>query len=213
MAEIKHLSHTHEAIMEHMVANPEESLESVAKRFGYTQGWLSQLIHSSLFQAQLHYRQDVSFSEAALSVKDRISHMAHQSLKRLNERIEFGSLNNGELIDTAELALKSLGFGAPKQQPVFQQNNQINVNQPVDRTILHEARQLMLKRAPLNLDQDPSDDRSEHSNNYHVPQISEPALDASRGAAGLPRRVPEPSGVAQAGFGAFGEVRKGAPAT
>lgn len=151
------LSHRHRAIMEHMIANPEASNAEVARAFGVTEPWLSSLIHSELFQLELRYLQDVAFSELTVSIKDRINNLAHESLKRLQQRLELNVVTNDTLVDVAELALKSLGFGAPKTQapgplaPVF--NQQINNfgSAPIDAKLLADARDRMLRVVPLQL--------------------------------------------------------------
>lgn len=212
MAEVVKLSHTHEAIMAFMVANPTVPLKDVAAKFNFTQGWLSQLIHSSLFQAQLHYRQDVEFSEAALSVRDRLQEMAHTSLEKINERIALGGLGPDHLLASAELALKSLGFGAPKASaPTAVINNNTYVTQPVDRAILSEARAVMAQRQPLTLEhrQDEPVVRSEHSHDDRVPESSQPREVAVGNPVGGARPIPDAPSMATTGFATFGEVRKG----
>jgi hypothetical protein len=149
------LSHRHHAIMEFMIANPEAPNSEVAKFFQVTEPWLSSLIHSELFQLELRYKQDVVFSEVATSVKDRITNLAHTSLQRLQERIDLGAVQTDTLVDISELALKSLGFGAPKVSamqpaaPVF--NQQINNfgSAPIDAKLLADARDRMLRSQPL----------------------------------------------------------------
>ena len=53
MAEIARLNTTHEMLMNWLVCNPEKSLRECADHFGYTQSWLSQIIHSDIFQHAL----------------------------------------------------------------------------------------------------------------------------------------------------------------
>lgn len=154
---VRRLSHTHMAIMKFMIENPEMSTEAVAAEFKYTPAWLSQLVHSDLFQMELKYWQNLGLSEATLGVRDRLNDVAHQSLMRLQERLAtIGSqIPVDSLVDISEMALKSLGFGAPKAPvmgpgaaPVF--NTQINNfgNEPVDRKLLEDARARM-RGAPL----------------------------------------------------------------
>lgn len=213
VSEVIKLSHTHQAIMAFMVENPEVPLDKVAAKFGYTQGWLSQLIHSSLFQAELHYKQDVHFGEAALSVKDRITEAAHQSLARINERVQSGVVSTDTLVDIAEMALKNLGYGAPKAAPQAVINNNTYVNQPVDRTILAEARATMQQRAPLTLEHQPHEptspvDRGEYRHDDRLPESREPQETPDGDRARGPQRPAHAGAVASVGFASFGAVRR-----
>lgn len=141
MGELARISHTHDQIIDWMLANPNQPQSLCAATFGYTQSWLSTLIHSDLFQAKLQERQETIFGEVALSVKDRITSLAHDSLAKLQEKIY--SMDNPEhLIATSELALKALGFvgtsGAGR--PPIQVNNFNGPTQMVTKDVLAEAR-------------------------------------------------------------------------
>jgi hypothetical protein len=147
MAQVIRLSHRHEAILNWLIANPEQKLEDCAREFGVTQPWLSSLIHCDLFQSALREKQAYVFGEISITVKDRITHLAHESLRRLTERIESGSVSNDQLIDSAELAVKSMGFGAPKPQGPIN-NNFVFQTPQIDASTLADARQLMYAQRP-----------------------------------------------------------------
>lgn len=222
-AVVQKLSIKHTAIMDFMIANPEIKLGDVAQKFGVTQGWLSQLIHSSLFQAELAYKKEVMFGELTLSIKDRVVNLAHGSLSKLEELSHAGALSIEQNIDVAELTLKSLGFGAPKTQgavgPVGQQTN-IFIGQGVSKDILAEARAAMLQKpAPALIEgevvnaPEPSPARvepvlgSQHSSDGPLPETGERQAVADLSGAGSGQRVPFGAGVAPAGFGSFGGSR------
>lgn len=145
--------------MKHMIAYPEMGGAEIAAMFHYTPAYISQLIHSDLFQMELRYWQDLGVSEATLSVKDRLNDVAHQSLERLQARLATvgDQISVDRLVDISEMALKNLGFGAPKTHAmtagpqVFNNNVQVNNfgNEPVDAQLLAEARQRMLLTPPL----------------------------------------------------------------
>lgn len=141
MPEIKNISHRHDQIMDWLIANPALPLSACAAEFGVTQPWLSCIIHSDLFQAELKRRQQEVFGEVALTVKDRITALAHDSLRRLHEKVIVEERLD-LLTDTADLALKALGFGPQPGRPAMVQ---VNVNQPmtVSKDVLAEARARM----------------------------------------------------------------------
>lgn len=204
---IAKLSHMHRAIMDFMIANPEQPNSVVAKQFNVTEAWLSTLIHSELFQMELRYKQDVVFSEVALSVKDRLTNLAHTSLKRLQERLDLNVVSNETLVDVSELALKSLGFG-PKPQtpmvaqpPVFQQQNNFHFgSQPADAKMLEEARKRMHAPTRAALPQLTEDidnvQRIGHSDDDNGTEAGERQEITIEGSAGAREREPLARSVA-----------------
>lgn len=222
-AVVQKLSIKHNAIMDFMIANPEMLLGDVAKKFGVTPGWLSQLIHSSLFQAELAYKKEVMFGELTITIKDRITNIAHGTLNKLEQLTDAGALSVDQTLDLAELTLKSLGFGAPKTQgqiqpQVGQQN--IFIGQSVTPQILQEARAAMLTKPETPAIEgeivhasEPSPARvepvlrSEHPDDNHVPEVGQLQVPASGSPVGGGQRGTFGEGVAKAGFGSFGGSR------
>ena len=144
---VKDLSATHVQIMDWIIANPHRSLGECAETFGYTQGWLSQIIHSDCFEALLAERQIELFGEVKLTVRDRVIGLAHESLRRLTEKVAVEQ-DTDKVANAADIALKALGFGAkaaPAAVGNFTQNNTVVVNS-VDPKTLAQARELMQRR-------------------------------------------------------------------
>lgn len=140
MAEIKSLSVRHNEIMDYLMANPTTRLGDVARHFGVTQPWLSQIIHSDIFQASLREKQDVAFHHTVLSVREKIEHVAHMALDRLAETLPLES-DTRTLNTVAENVLDRLGFGTKQISPSTTQNTTINVLS----VELQEARALLGK--------------------------------------------------------------------
>lgn len=111
MAELKSLSHTHQAIMDFMMANPTVHLGDVAKNFGYTQAWLSQIIHSDAFQAMLKEKQHIAFHHTVMPIREKMTELAHMALDKtlqlLPQEVDVRTAQ-----DIAEGMLDRLGFGA-----------------------------------------------------------------------------------------------------
>lgn len=141
------MSPTHVQIVNWLLANPEKPLAACAAQFGYTQSWLSQVIHSDCFQAYLEERQIELFGDVRLSVRDRIIGLAHESLRRLAERVavepDLDKINNA-----ADTALKALGYGAKPAMPSTLVQQQQVVVGTVDAKTLAAARELMHRARP-----------------------------------------------------------------
>ncbi len=145
----KSLAPVHVQIMDYIIANPTANYADVAAHFGYTSGWLSQIIHSDAFQAMLAEKQVDMFGDVKLSVKDRITGLAHESLRRLSEKITTEQ-DTQTVANVADIAIKALGFGArnPTSPAVGAQQNNFFVGS-VDKSTLEAARQLLHKPAAL----------------------------------------------------------------
>jgi hypothetical protein len=141
--EIQRVSHTHNAIMDYMLANPGVNLGSIAAHFGYTQPWLSCIIHSDAFQSLLKDRQDTIFHHTVMPIREKMLGVASQALDRIAERIPIET-DLGVLTKTASTVLDRLGFGT--QQAAVVINNTVNNTQVNTlRSELNDARALMGK--------------------------------------------------------------------
>lgn len=105
------ISHTHEAIMNFMIAAPQLPLRDVAAHFGYTQAWLSTLIHSDLFQARLREKQGLVMSGIAEDLTAKLKAVADVGIEKIAQQLET-SEDPRFLLESTKLALTHLGFGA-----------------------------------------------------------------------------------------------------
>lgn len=118
MPEVAKLSHTHHAILEFMVANPSLKNREVAAKFGYTEAWLSCIIHSDAFQRQLKERQDQTFNHTVLPLRDKMNIIAHKMLDKVIEApVESIDLDTAK--ETGLAMLDRLGF-SPKHPSQLQ---------------------------------------------------------------------------------------------
>ena len=113
--QVASLSHTHEAVMNWMLVNPDKSLRECADQFGYTQSWLSTLIHSDIFQAQLAARQEGIRARIADSIPQKMRQAADVGIEKLIGKLE--QTEDPEFIlDATDKLLHRLGY-APQKVP------------------------------------------------------------------------------------------------
>jgi hypothetical protein len=118
----------HEAIMNRMIAYPEENLGQCAQAFGITAAWLSTLIHSNCFQARLKEKQAAIFGMIGGNLVSKLQAVADVGVERLAEMVET-STDPRFVKDTTDMVLTKLGFGAKAQgngSPIGTQNVQQN---------------------------------------------------------------------------------------
>lgn len=147
---IKRLNFSHEAIARWLLENPDASLGKCAEEFGYTQGWLSIIIHSDAFRAKYESMQTEADRLVLNDIPAKMRGAASLALEGLADQVEKavadGSVaHRGFLLDTSEKLLAKLGYGnkggvtinAPNAQ-----NVQANV---VDNVALERARAKLLE--------------------------------------------------------------------
>lgn len=153
MPEIKTMSHTHLDIARFMVQNPAAPLSAVAQYFGYTQSWLSTMIHSSAFQAHLAELQGAADKVVVLDVPTRLRGIAGLALDKLGEQLD-AAMTSGPasridrdfVHDTAELTLKALGYGSRAVGSPLDPGPPGNTVIYADAVMINSARERILER-------------------------------------------------------------------
>lgn len=147
MAEIVRLSNTHEMVMNWLVLNPEKSLRECADHFGYTQAWLSQLIHSDLFQQALRGKHEMIAVRIAESIPAKLGRLADIGLERLTEQLE-KSEDPDFILDATDKILHRMGYAPssarnPGGSPAQLGNSGVQQNFFINAGDLTAARELM----------------------------------------------------------------------
>lgn len=143
-AQIGKISYSHEALMNWLLVNPDRPLRDAAAYFGYTQAWISTVIHSDIFQAKLFARQEKVFAQVAQDLPTKLAGAAHIALERMTEKLTTTE-DPKYLLDATDKLLHRMGYApaaarAPQGAPVIQ-NTQIN-NFSVSSADLNAAREL-----------------------------------------------------------------------
>lgn len=111
MAEIATLSHRHVAIVDYLLAHPQIRLGEVAQHFGYTQAWLSQIIHSDAFQNMLKEKEGAIFHHTVMPLREKMLATAHIAMDKLVDMLP-GSIDIREVQSVGDSMLDRLGFGS-----------------------------------------------------------------------------------------------------
>lgn len=182
MAEVQKLSIKHIDILNFLLANPMVKLQDVAAHYGITQPWLSQVIHSDMFQRLLKERQDAVFHHTVLPLKEKLTTLAHQALDKLYDRVE-ATNDVGELREVATSALDRIGF-SPKAAPAVVNNN-VTQLMVIERERLARARSLIGRPRAALLEGKPDE----------VSTIAPPILGGFEGQAAIPLAQAEDVGA------------------
>lgn len=126
-------SYTHEAMVDLIVAKPQITQGELAHHFGYTPGWISQVVNSDAFQEALARRKnELVDPRLRMSIEEKLKGLVDQSLIILAEKLA--------ATQDAKMAMKALDVGARaagygiKSANIGQVNNYIAVVPPKERS-------------------------------------------------------------------------------
>lgn len=145
--QIQKVSVKHDAIMDYMIANPTAPMSAVAEQFKIGAAWLSVIIHSDAFQAQLEVKKDGVFNSTVVPLREKLIGVAHLGLDRLGEALEHTSPHSADgkefIADTTDSILANLGY-SPKSAPTPSAPTQNNTFiMQADKGMLADARDAM----------------------------------------------------------------------
>ena len=112
MYQLLNISHRHEQIINWLLLNPDKPLVECAKYFGYTQTWLSQIIHSDMFQALYRERCAESHTLAVHTITNELSGLTALAIERATDLIETRKASERFLGDTLRTSLAALGYSS-----------------------------------------------------------------------------------------------------
>lgn len=128
---IAKISYSHDAMIDLIIANPGINQDEIAKTFGYTPGWISQVIASDAFQSRLAARKnEIVDPLIRASVEERLKGLAHRSLEVLMRKLNSAdaAISDELALGAAKIATTALGYGA--KQAAVQNNVQFVVQVP-----------------------------------------------------------------------------------
>lgn len=125
---IQKVRYSHDAMIDQIVANPWVSQGQLAAYFGYTEGWVSQVIAADSFQSRLAERKNELVDPTIrATIEERFKGLVLQSLEVLRRKLESPIVSDELAIKALDVAAKAAGYGA-KTSPVV--NNQFVVQVP-----------------------------------------------------------------------------------
>jgi hypothetical protein len=110
---IQKVHYTHDAMIDLIIENPAIDQREIARHFGYTEGWVSQVFAADAFQARLAERKDEIINPALkATVEERFKALVLQSMEVLRRKLESAAVSEETALKTLEIAAKAAGYGA-----------------------------------------------------------------------------------------------------
>lgn len=120
---IARVKYSHDALIDEIIANPTIPQGELAKRFGYTQTWLSRVMNSDAFLARLAVRkQDLVDPAITVSVDEKLREVASRSLDVVLEKLHQPIVSTDTAMKALEISSKALGYGARQANIAVQTN-------------------------------------------------------------------------------------------
>ena len=105
-------SYTHEALADLILGNPAISQNELAAHFGYTPGWISQIIASDAFQAFLAERKDEIVDPLLRgAIEESMKGLVLQSMERLRDKLA-ANPSDQLVLEVFKNSSRALGYGA-----------------------------------------------------------------------------------------------------
>ena len=111
-------SYSHQAMAELILGNPAIDQNELAAHFGYTAGWVSQVIASDAFQAYLATRkEEIVDPVLRAAVEESFKGLVLQSISILRRKLE-ANPSDQLVLEVFKNSAKALGYGARPQAVV-----------------------------------------------------------------------------------------------
>lgn len=112
MGKLQRVSYTHDAMIDLMISHPEWSKTDIAKHFGYSPSWISNIWASDAFQARYAERRtELVNPTLQVTLEENFRAMTYESLRVLKEKLEQPACPAEVALRAAEMGAKALGLG------------------------------------------------------------------------------------------------------
>jgi hypothetical protein len=128
---IQKVNYSHDGMINLILANRGITQNEIAKHFGYSASWVSQIMSSDAFQAKLLERAgEIEDPTLRATVEDGLKGLITRSMAILKEKLDkpAAEIPDNLAVRTLELSTRALGYGA--RETAVQVN--VNVDQHLD---------------------------------------------------------------------------------
>lgn len=120
MGRLEKVRYSHVDMIDFIIANPGVTQNDLAARYGYSVGWISNVMASDAWQVAMAARRSEMVDPVlAATIQERFSMMAARSLDRLMEKLNAPQVSDNVVLKAVELGAKAMGIGgnAPPAPP------------------------------------------------------------------------------------------------
>ena len=112
--QIQKLGEKHRAIIDWLIANPQQSMAVLANEMDVSRSWLSIVMNSDVFREEYTKRRQEHNRELSRQLVERQLKVALKALDRLDVILDDDEVEDRLVLDTADRVAKNLGFSPSK---------------------------------------------------------------------------------------------------
>lgn len=126
MGVVEKLNYSHKDMIDFILANPRVTQNDLAARYGYSVGWVSNVMASDAWQSALAARRaEICDPVLVASVEERFKGITLLSLERLKQKLEAPQVSDNVVLRAVELGAKALGVGGNAAPAVMPQGDHL----------------------------------------------------------------------------------------
>lgn len=156
--QIQTMKPTHDAILDHVLAAPHQTLAQLSQVTGYSVSWLCQIMKSDCFRAAYDARRGDIEAQVMMPLQEKLTAAAELAIEKVQEEL-VKSKDKDFILDAFDKVLHRAGY-APSRGPVgvvhLQQNNVYTVT----REELAEMRQTIVATPVRVVEALPADEQT-----------------------------------------------------
>jgi transcriptional regulator with XRE-family HTH domain len=123
---IQKVNYSHDGMINLLLTRRGISQNELARHFGYSPSWISQVMSSDAFQSRLAERAaEIEDPVLRASIEDGLKGILARSMELLKEKLDKPDPPDNLVLRSIELSSKALGYGA-KETTVVVNHNEVN---------------------------------------------------------------------------------------
>lgn len=132
MGNLAKIRYSHVDMIDYIIANPGCTQNALAARYGYSPGWISNVMASDAWQSAMAARRtELVDPTLAATIDERFRALTERSLTRLMEKLDAPQVSDNVVLRAVELGARAMGVGgnagppAPPQDHLAQLANRL----------------------------------------------------------------------------------------
>ena len=118
MGVVAKVSYSHTDMIDYIIANPGTTQNALAARYGYTPGWVSNVMASDAWQSAMAARRsEICDPVLVATIEERFKGITMMSLERLKQKLEAPQVSDNVVLRAVELGAKAMGVGGNAPPP------------------------------------------------------------------------------------------------
>lgn len=112
MGVVAKIGYSHTDMIDFIIANPGITQNVLAARYGYSVGWVSNVMASDAWQSAMAARRsEICDPVLVATVEERFRGITLQSLERLKQKLEAPNVSDNVVLKSVELGARAMGVG------------------------------------------------------------------------------------------------------